>query len=130
MELLYKQECYQIIGACMEVHSQLGNGFLETVYQEALAIELTARNIPFVKEQKLEISYKEQKLDKYYIADFVCYGKIILETKAIKEFVTQNEAQILNYLKATGYKLGLLVNFGQASLLYKRIISEYYFNKD
>lgn len=127
MSLLYKQECYEIIGACMEVHSNLGNGFLEAVYQEALSIEFNNVDIPFLREQKLDIYYKGKLLNKYYIADFICFDKIIIETKASTGFNSVHDAQLLNYLKATNKKLGVLVNFGQKSLQYKRIINEYYF---
>ena len=106
----------------MEVHRELGPGFLEAVYQEALAIEFKRKGIPFKQEVKLEITYKGQTLSKYYEADFVCYNKIILETKAINELTGGHESQVLNYLKATNFKLGLLVNFGADSLEYKRLI--------
>ncbi len=122
MTLLYKEESFQIIGAAMEVHKQLGSGFLEAVYQEALAIEFENRKIPFVKEQKLEINYKGELLSKYYIADFVCYDEIIVEVKALTELSGTEEAQVINYLKATGFKLGLLINFGSRSLIHKRLI--------
>ena len=121
-ELLYKQESYEIIGACMEVHKELGPGFLEPVYQEALFYELGARDIPFEKEKALKINYKGKMLEKTYVADFVCFDKIILELKALKELMPEHDSQVLNYLKATGYKLGLLVNFGAGSLSYKRLV--------
>ena len=122
MDIIYKEESYKIIGACMEVHKELGPGFLEAVYQEALALEFKRKGIPFKQEVRLEISYKGQTLSKYYEADFVCYDKIILETKAINELTGGHESQVLNYLKATKFKLGLLVNFGAESLEYKRLI--------
>ena len=122
MELLYKEEVYNIIGAAMEVHSVLGCGFLEPVYQEALAIELTSRNIPFEQEKLIQISYKGITLKKYYQADFVCYDKIILELKALSALTSEHESQLLNYLKATQIKLGLLINFGEKSLVYQRYI--------
>jgi GxxExxY protein len=121
-ELIYKEESYQIIGACMEVHKELGPGFLEPVYQEALSYELGSRNIPFEKEKALKIDYKGKMLEKTYVADFVCFDKIIVELKAVKELTMEHESQVLNYLKATGYKLGLLVNFGGKSLEYKRLV--------
>ncbi len=120
-DLIYKEESYAIIGACMEVHRELGPGFLEGVYQEALERELTAQDIPFEREMKLEIVYKGKPLVKRYFADFVCYGKIIVELKAINELQPEHEAQIFNYLKATGMKLGLLVNFSRPSLEHRRI---------
>jgi GxxExxY protein len=119
---LFEEETYEIIGACMAVHRELGAGFLEQVYQEALSIEFEASNVPFSKEQRLEVTYKDQVLDKFYYADFVCYGKIIVELKAIETLLKEHKAQVLNYLKATGYKLGLLINFGAQSLEYKRVI--------
>ena len=122
MSLIYKAESYKIIGAAMEVHKQLGHGFLEAVYQEALAIEFKNRNIPFKKEYKLEISYKEQLISKYYIADFICYDKIIIEIKALKELSGIDESQVINYLKATNFKLGILINFGSQSLEHKRLV--------
>ena len=122
VELLYKEESYKIIGSAMEVHRELGSGFLESVYHEALAFEFDNKEIPFDLEKKLEVNYKGQVLSKYYIADFVCYGKIIIEIKAINELSGVHESQVINYLKATGYKLGLLINFGAESLEYKRIV--------
>ena len=118
----YKEETFKIIGAAMEVHRTLGCGFLEAVYQEALAIEFKKQNIPYKQEKKLEIQYKEQTLSKYYEADFMCYDKIIVETKAIKELSGIDEAQVINYLKATGLKIGLLINFGAESLEHKRLL--------
>lgn len=122
MNLLYKDEAYQIIGACMEVHRELGCGFLEVVYQEALEIEFQARNIPYTREKILRIQYKDKILKKEYSADFICFDKIIVELKALSELNSEHESQVLNYLKATGFKLGILVNFGQKSLEYKRLI--------
>ena len=122
MALIYEQECYALVGACMEVHKELGNGFLEPVYQEALALELAGRGIPFDKEKPLNIFYKGRRLEKYYVADFVCFGKIIVELKALCGLVSEHEAQVLNYLKATGFRLGLLANFGERSLSYKRLV--------
>lgn len=121
-ELLYGQECYKIIGACMEVHSELGPGFAEAVYEEALGLELLSRKIPFERQRPLVIHYKGQELVKRYYADFVCHDKIILEIKAANGLISEHMAQVLNYLKATESRLGLLVNFGTNSLQYKRII--------
>lgn len=120
--ILYKDESYEIIGACMEVHNQLGCGFLEAVYQEALAIEFENRGIPFEREKRLTIEYKGQVLKKEYVADFVCFDKIIIEVKALSKLASEHLAQTLNYLKITDYKLGLLVNFGTTSLKYKRVV--------
>jgi len=121
-ELLYKEECFLIIGACMEIHKTLGCGFLEPVYQEALTYEFTQQNIPFQREKVLTITYKNIELERKYVADFVCFDKIIIELKALSQLVSEHESQVLNYLKATGYRLGLLVNFGEKSLRYKRLI--------
>ncbi|MDR2970832.1 MAG: GxxExxY protein [Bacteroidales bacterium] len=122
MNYLYKNETYSIIGAAMEVHKILGAGFLEAVYQEALEKEFLLRNIPFKREKQLKIWYKKQELSKHYVADFVCYDQIIVETKASSNLTNDNLAQIINYLKATKNEIGLLINFGQKSLEYKRII--------
>jgi len=119
--LVYKEETYRIVGACMEVHRELGPGFLEGVYQEALAEEFSEQRIPANREQKLEILYKGKPLQKHYYADFVCYDKVIVELKAVRELLPDHDAQLFNYLKATGLKLGLLINFGSPSLMYKRI---------
>lgn len=121
-ELLYKAESYKIIGVAMEVHRELGSGFLEAVYQEALELEFQKQNIPYEREKLLNIFYKGVKLKKHYSADFVCYNKIVVELKALGELNTGNDAQILNYLKTTGFKLGLLFNFGSKSLQYKRLV--------
>jgi len=121
-ELLYKQEVYSIIGAAMEVHTVLGCGFLEAVYQEALRLEFSNRNIPCEAEKLIQINYKGIVLKKYYQADFVCYDKIILELKALSALSSEHESQLLNYLKATNIQLGLLINFGQKQLSYKRFI--------
>lgn len=106
----------------MEVNKELGCGFLEPVYQEALEIEFVRQMIPYKREMPLNIVYKDITLDKFYIADFVCFGNIIVEVKALSELSTQHEAQVLNFLKATNIELGLLINFGQESLKYKRLI--------
>jgi len=121
-DILFKTESYRIIGACMEVHKVLGAGFLEPVYQEALAYEFYLQNIPFEREKKLTIRYKDIELEKMYSADFVCYDAIIVELKALSGLTSEHEAQVLNYLKATGYKLGILVNFGGKTLEYKRLV--------
>jgi GxxExxY protein len=111
-ELLLKDEVYAIIGAAIEVHRTLGPGFLEAVYQEALEIELHAKGIPFEHQKQLVISYKACCLKKGYIADLVCYDQIIVELKAISALTGADEAQLLNYLKATGLRVGGLINFG------------------
>ena len=128
MSYIYEDKTYEIIGACFEVHKTLGNGFLEAVYQEALEEEFIQRGIPYEREKPLHIEYKGKQLKKYYIADFVCFDEIIIEVKAISNLTTTDEAQVLNYLKATKNKLGLLINFGTKSLQKKRIINERYFS--
>jgi GxxExxY protein len=120
--LIYKNESFEIIGACMEVHRELGCGFLEAVYQEALALEFSRQNIPYEQEVLLQVNYKGQALKKEYKADFICFDKIIIELKAVSKFAPEHLAQTLNYLKITDYKLGILVNFGTTSLQYKRIV--------
>lgn len=122
MAYLYEKECYKIIGAAQEVHKELGSGFLEVVYQDALEIELEERKVSFKRECPLDIFYKKSKLPRTYYADFVCYEKIIIETKAVKAFCDEHYAQVLHYLKATQFRLALLINFGEPSLKVKRII--------
>jgi GxxExxY protein len=117
MDLLYKDEVYQIIGAAIEVHRELGPGFLEAVYQEALEIELAERGIPFEAQKSLKIRYKGRQLKKEYIADLICHDKIIIELKAMDKLSSRETAQLLNYLKATGLRVGLLVNFGSEGVL-------------
>lgn len=112
MPMMYERECYAIRGAIFEVYSVLGSGFAEEVYQEALELEMGKRGIPFVPQQRLQICYKGQVLNKFYVADMICYGKIILELKAVHAILPEHEAQLINYLKATSIELGLLVNFG------------------
>jgi GxxExxY protein len=111
---------FAIIGAAMEVHRTLGAGFLEAVYQEALAIEFTARNIPFQREVALPVRYKGVELSTHYRADFICYAEIILELKALTSLGSAEEAQVLNYLRATAMPLALLLNFGAESLQFRR----------
>ena len=121
-DYLYERETYQIIGAMMEVHKILGCGFLEAVYQEALAIEFEKQKIPFVKEKKLLLFYKGIQIEKFYIADFICFDKIIVELKALSALTSTHDSIMINYLKATKLKVGLLANFGERSLKYKRLI--------
>ena len=127
--IIFKDESYQIIGACMAVHRELGNGFLEAVYQEALEEEFKLKNIPYIREHQLEIVYKNKILKKKYQADFICYGEIIVELKALTELSSVHQSQLINYLKATKFKLGLLVNFGQSSLENKRVINKSYISE-
>jgi GxxExxY protein len=116
------QQTYAIIGAAMEVHRQLGHGFLEAVYQEALAIELTERAIPHEREVEIPVMYRGTPLGCRYRADFICYGEVIVELKAMREMGKIEQAQVLNYLKASGLRHGLLVDFGGQSLEHKRFI--------
>jgi GxxExxY protein len=121
-ELLFKDEVYQLIGAAMEVHRELGPGFLETVYQEALELELMHQSIPYEREKPLTIFYKGIKLTRTYAADFLCHDNIIVELKALSQLNGEHEAQLINYLKATKLRVGVLINFGAKSLEYKRMI--------
>ncbi|MBU3010240.1 GxxExxY protein [Polaribacter vadi] len=120
--LLYKEETYKIIGICMEVHNQLGKGFNEIVYSDALEIELIDNNIKYSKEKKFSISYKGNILPHKYRADFIINDKIILEIKAVQCLTSSHIKQTLNYLAVSSLKLGLLINFGEDSLKYKRVI--------
>ena len=115
-ELILMDEVYQIVGAAMEVSNQLGCGFLEAVYQEALEIELVERRSAHVPQKRIAISYKGRVLKKEYVADFLCHDRIVVEIKAIKAITGIEEAQLLNYLKATNLPLGLIVNFGTLNL--------------
>ena len=111
-ELLYRDESYRIRGAVFEVYREMGCGFLEAVYQECLQREFCKQGIQFVSQAELTLFYKQEKLQQIYKADFICYGKIIVELKAAKELTNEHRAQLHNYLKATGISLGFLVNFG------------------
>jgi len=110
--LLYEEETYSIRGAIFEVYRETGCGFLEAVYQECLERELRTEGIPFIAQQELRLMYKGEELEQTYKPDFICFEKIIVELKAVKEIADNHRAQLHNYLKATGLKLGLLVNFG------------------
>jgi GxxExxY protein len=121
--LLYKNEVYTIVGAAMEVYNVLGPGFLEAVYQESLEHELVARGIPFAAQKELSICYKHVRLNKSYFADFLVFDRVIVEIKALDSLTTREEAQLLNYLKATGLQVGLLLNFGSSGKLqWRRMI--------
>jgi len=111
-ELIFKDESYKIIGACFEVYREKGCGFLEAVYQECLEIELRLQGVPYVPKHPLALEYKQCPLRTQYEPDFICYDKIILELKAVTDLAEEHRAQVQNYLKATRFKLGLLVNFG------------------
>jgi GxxExxY protein len=121
--LIYPEESYQLVGACFEVYNEKGSGFLEPVYHDCMELELGARKIPFQHEPALRLSYKGAPLKRPYTPDFNCWDKIILELKAVERLADEHVAQVLNYLKATGYSLGLLVNFGHyPDLEYRRIV--------
>ncbi len=123
-ELIFRDEVFSIIGAAVEVHKELGPGFLEAVYQEALEIELAARGIPFEEQKTIRIRYKGNTLNKEYVADLLCFGKIIVELKALDRLSGSEKAQIINYLKATGLKCGVLINFGSCGKLeWKRFVN-------
>jgi GxxExxY protein len=125
IDLLFKEECYQLVGACFEVYKEKGCGFLEPVYQECLAMELEIQGIPFEEQVGLTLDYKGQALQQTYKPDFVCFGKIILEVKSVSKLADEHRAQVHNYLKSTGYQLGLLVNFGHyPKLEWQRIVRE------
>ncbi len=131
MELIYREEVFAIIGACFEVYNEMGSGFLEDVYQEALERELGFRSIRFVPKPKLEIFYKGKLLTKKYEPDFVLHFKIVMEIKAVKSFADEHRAQVHNYLKASSFQAGLLVNFGKPGALeYERIVRTKLFSKD
>ena len=121
-ELIYKDEAYAIIGKCMEIHRELGHGFLEIVYKDALEILFRQTNIPYEREKEYQVLFRNIVLPHKFYADFVVYDKIILEIKAIKSLADEHIAQTINYLKVSGNRLGLLVNFGRGSLESKRIV--------
>ena len=123
--LLYKDESYAIIGAMFAVHKELGAGFLERVYQDALEYEFQERGIPYEREKEIRVMYKGKPLGEPYRADFICYNKIIVELKAVKELEKLHNAQVINYLKITGFKLGILVNFYDLYLRPQRILNLY-----
>ena len=119
---------YQIIGAAMEVHKNLGGGFLEVIYGDALEQEFLTRGIPYEREKELQIYYKDKVLPHHYKPDFICYGSVIVELKAIDHLTSENQAQIINYLAATRCKVGLLLNFGKISLEKRRFVFFIYVN--
>jgi GxxExxY protein len=121
-QLLYQDETYALIGACMEVHKYLGQGFSEIVYKDALEIELELLGIPFERERRYEIMYKGRILKHHYIADFVVFGKIILEAKCCDDILNSHISQTINYLKTSKNEVGYVVNFAKPSLQHKRII--------
>ena len=121
--IIYKEESYAIRGAIIEVSKELGCGFLERVYQDALELEFRLRNIPYEREKLIQVMYKGHPLGVPYRADFVCYGKIIVELKAVDELTSTHRSQVLNYLHATKMKLGLLVNFGEQFSNVERLLN-------
>jgi len=122
-KLLCKDEVYAVVGASMEVYNELGAGFLEPVYQEALEIELAERRVPFEAQKELQIRYKGRLLKKTYQADVIAFGKVIVELKALDQLTSREESQVLNYLKVTGLEVGLLINFGaEGKLEWKRLV--------
>lgn len=131
MNLIYREEVYAIIGACFEVYNEMGPGFLEDVYQESLERELESRMIPVETKPKLPICYKGKLLTKKYEPDFVLYSKIIMEIKAVRTLADEHRSQVHNYLKASNFKVGLLVNFGKpGDLEYERIVRTHHSLKD
>ena len=122
-DIIYKDESYEIMGACFEVYQEKGSGFVESVYQESLEIELGLRSIPFIAQQEIALTYKNQPLKSKFKPDLICYEKIILELKAVSSLTDEHRAQVHNYLHAKGMKLGLLVNFGHfPKVEYERIV--------
>lgn len=126
-KLIYKDEVFAIMGAAFEVHNQMGHGFTEPVYQELLELELSTRGIPFEPQKEIHIHYKGRPIKHTYRADFFVYEKIIIEIKAIEKLTKREDSQLLNYLKATGFKVGLLINFGSSPHLeWKRFANTAY----
>ena len=123
MKYYLEEETYAVRGALMSVFNELGCGFLEKVYQEAFDLELKSRNIPFEREKALQLYYRGIQLKQEYMADFICYGKIIVELKAVSELTDKHRAQVFNYLKATNLDLALLVNLGESSLKVERLFN-------
>lgn len=123
-ELIYKDEAYAIVGACFEVYKDKGCGFVEPVYQECLAIEFEYRGIPFQAQAHMDLFYRGRKLSPFYKPDFICFGKIIVEIKAVSRLMAEHRAQVMNYLKGTDCGLGLLINFGHyPKIEHERIVS-------
>jgi len=110
-KLIFEQETHAIIGACFEVYKEKGGGFVEPVYQECLEMELSARGIPFIAQREINLCYKGRMLNQTYRADFVCFDKVLVEIKAVNALADEHRAQVMNYLRATGMRVGLLINF-------------------
>lgn len=123
--IIFKEESYRIVGACFAVYTNKGNGFLEAVYQECLSLEFCMQGIPFREKPRLRLDYKGTELRQTYEPDFLCFDEIIVEIKAVKQLNAEHRAQVINYLKASGKRLGLLVNFGH----HPRIEHERYVNE-
>jgi GxxExxY protein len=122
-DLILKEEVYAVVGAAIDVHRELGPGFLESIYQEAMEIELSARDLPFVAQQPISVLYKGSTLKKQFFADLVCFGQIIVEIKALPHLSGTEKPQLLNYLKGTGLSVGILINFGSPGKLeWKRLV--------
>ncbi len=122
-ELIYKDESYKVVGACMEVYNEKGFGFHEAVYQECLELELGFQSIPFDPQKELSLEYKGHPLGQTYIPDLICFGKIVVELKAVSTLTDDHRGQVLNYFRATGMKLGILLNFGNPRKLeWERIV--------
>jgi GxxExxY protein len=120
-DLLYKEESYKVIGVCFDIYNILGKGLLESVYKDAMEYEFAQKNIPFEREKLYKVKYKNIFLNHFFYADFVVYDNIILEVKAVSSIITEHIKQTMNYLSITGCKLGIIINFGESSLRYKRI---------
>ena len=121
-ELIFKEQSYQIIGLCMEVHRELGHGFKEIIYKDALEYELKKANIDYQREEEFQVSYKDTVLKRKYCADFIAFGEIIIEAKATSTIINDFVGQTINYLKASGLRLGIIANFGQPSFTWKRVV--------
>lgn len=122
-DIVYKDESFAIIGAAMEVYNQLGSGFVEKVYQDALEIEFELRGIPYKREEHLPVFYKGRQIKHDFFVDFICYDKIVIECKAVSEILNIHKIQTLNYIKINNLKLGIVINFSNQSLEYKRIVN-------
>ena len=121
-KLIFEEESYKILGVCIAVHKKMGSGFEQEVYEEVLQKEFIKHGIPFEKKKKLSLFYEGDPLQKYFIADFVCYDAIILDVRSMNFIHNNSKQQVVNYLKATNFQLGFLINFGEPSLKWKRVI--------
>lgn len=122
-EIYFKEESYEIIGACLNVYKEMGHGFLESVYHECLCIEFEYRKIPYISKKPIKLVYRNRELMHTFEPDFICYNKIIIEIKSVSELINEHRSQILNYLNASKYKLGYLINFGHyPELEYERFV--------